>query len=139
MAALATRRFERAQVSLEFLVLMAAFLAFLLVWLSLILDVKKGIDGSLSFSLLMATASDLREAADAVCLMGPGSSKEVAIKAGAAVELSGREMRVSSSGKVASLALRCETIGGKDKLAGNSAVVFQNEEGKIKMKNRESR
>ncbi|MFH0818158.1 MAG: class III signal peptide-containing protein [Candidatus Micrarchaeota archaeon] len=125
---------KRAQVSLEFLVLLAAFLAFTGVWLSLIFSVEHGITKSLEYSKIEALASDIREAADAICLMGPGSSKEVKIGLSAKLEFSGKEMKLSSGGKVVKKPLRCETFSETAKLAEIGMVFLENVEGKIRIK-----
>ncbi len=124
----------KAQVSLEFLVLLAAFLAFLTVWLSLILKVEGGIEKSLEFSRLEAAASDIREAADAVCLMGPGSSNAMKVSGNAKLTLSGKEMALEMGGRAVKEVLRCESSGKSIAIAGPSELVLENLEGKIKIK-----
>ena len=125
---------RRAQVSLEFLVLLAAFLAFLSVWLSLILKVEGGIERSLEFSRLEAAASDIREAADAVCLMGPGSSKSVPVGGDSEVTFSRKQLELEANKRVVREALRCESFGESIEIAGTGELVLENAGGVIKIK-----
>lgn len=129
----ANRGRSKAQVSLEFLVLAAAFLSFMGVWLSLILSVKGGMENGLSLSSLESTASDIREAADAACLMGEGSKRTVSLDAmqnqGAIVSLSGKKVTVSSGKLKVDRALRCPAKDASFSL--RKSLILENTEGKI--------
>ncbi|MFH1470249.1 MAG: hypothetical protein ABIF01_00715 [Candidatus Micrarchaeota archaeon] len=113
------------------MVVIAAVLAFISVWFSLILNVKGGIEGSRELLELEAAASDLREAADAVCLMGPGSSREVEVKIGAGkLELEKKGLELSVGSRTVQKTLRCECMTRAIKI-GESPILFENKGGKI--------
>lgn len=126
----------KAQVSLEFLVLFVAFMAFLSVWVSLILTVAEGVGESIEFSNLCALGADIREAADAVCLMGPGSSRVVEPDFGAEVGFSGRTLTVSSGGMKVVESMRCESARASMKLNIGGELRIENREGKLDVTNR---
>jgi uncharacterized protein (UPF0333 family) len=135
MAGFAIKANSRAQVSLEFLVLLTAFLAFMSIWLSLIFSVKDGVSKSLDNSQLGALASDVREAADAVCLMGEGSAKEVEISGNLKIELAGKMLVLSSKAGEIKKTLRCPAIGTSVLVREKEKVIVQNLGGKISLSN----
>ncbi|MFH1447866.1 MAG: class III signal peptide-containing protein [Candidatus Micrarchaeota archaeon] len=122
----------RAQVSLEFLILFMAFLAFISVWLSLILTVGDGIEESVAFSRLDALASDVREAADAVCLMGPGSSRSLTVGT-ADIGFSERTVTVSSENEKVRKRLRCACVTKQLSFEGETKLVIKNIKGTIEV------
>ncbi len=125
---------RRAQVSLEFLVLLAAFLAFIGVWLSLIFSVESGVSNSLEYSRLESLASDIQEGADGVCLMGPGSSKVVKVGWEVKLVLSGKELTAEANGKKITALLRCESWGGSVEVSEGDELIVKNVRGKIEIK-----
>lgn len=125
-------RAKKAQVSLEFLILLSAFIAFMGVWLSLILSVENGITKSLGYSKLEALASDIWEAADAVCLMGPGSTKKISA-ADSALEFSDKTITVSLGKTKITKLSRCVVERAELNVGEKQELFLKNAGGKIEI------
>ncbi len=97
----------KGQVSLEFLLVAVAFLAFLSVWISLVFTVKDGVERSIEIERIRGIASDVRNTADAVCIMGPGSSKSIEIE-DVRLEFKGKELIAHTDSDKIQYSLRCE-------------------------------
>ena len=119
-------RAKKAQVSLEFLVLLMAFMTFMSLWLSLILVVKNGIGDSIEFSKLEAIGSDIRETCDAVCLMGPGSSRTVGVEMDAKTEFFGKKITLYAGKAKTEEILRCRINSATISLDKNDELVVKN-------------
>ena len=89
----------KAQVSLEFLVLMAAFLAFLAAWLPLIGKMKADSERALSISYARESAARLAGALDDVCMLGGGNVREVDVRLVGGARVEGKGNRVFIVGK----------------------------------------
>lgn len=133
MRTCADRKHSRAQVSLEFLVLLTAILAFLSIWLSLILSVRTGVTTSLDHLQLEAMASDLREAADAVCLMGPGSSKEAELAGGVRIDFSTDSFTLYSGKERIKKELRCPGTESSVSIPKKRTALIRNADGRISL------
>ncbi|MEM4389739.1 MAG: hypothetical protein QXG98_03670 [Candidatus Micrarchaeia archaeon] len=72
----------RAQASLEFLFLLAAFLSFLALLLPAINDFQKAASTRLDAELALLVASDIAGAASEVCAAGEGSERELVVRLG---------------------------------------------------------
>jgi len=102
------------------------------VWLSLILSVENGITKSLGYSKLEALGSDIQEAADAVCLMGPGSSKKINT-VDSFLEFSGETITVSSGKTKITKQARCEVARAELKVGEKQELFLENKGGKIEI------
>jgi hypothetical protein len=88
---------------LEFLVLFAAFLAFLGIWLGVIARTGEGVQAGIEAADLQATGARLASALDSACLMGEGNVRivEAQLAGAAQVEVRGdRLFLVGKSGAV---------------------------------------
>jgi hypothetical protein len=121
----------KGQVSLEFLVLIAAFLSFLAVWASLILSVKVGIEKNLLAATLAGIASDLQQGADSVCLMGEGNVLEVEVRGDAKVELLDKAVVVSKDSLQARRELRCKASEAEFSVSKRNVISLENNEGTV--------
>lgn len=70
---------RKAQVSLEYMLVMLALLAFLTVWLSSVLRTQVAVDTALERSESALLADRLTEAINNVCLMGSGNKRVLRI------------------------------------------------------------
>jgi len=104
---------QKAQVSLEFLVLAAAFLAFLAAWLPVIAKVKGSAESGAEAAYLQEAAARIAGALDSVCLMGEGNVRVVEIRLArdAKLELTGRKLFLVAGGNAVEKDLRCEAEG----------------------------
>ena len=132
MRANAPSSWGKGQVSLEFIVLLMAFMAFLSVWFSLLSSVREGISDSLEFTHLQSSAADIREAADASCLMGEGSSRSVRSGVKGTLRFEGKGFSLKSGDKSAFETLRCIAEGETEVLPG-AELVLSNSGGGIKI------
>jgi len=82
----------RAQASLEFLFLLAAFLSFLALLLPMVNEFQKVSQQALDAELAFLAASDIAGAASEVCQAGEGSEREVLVRVG-------REASIYGNGK----------------------------------------
>lgn len=69
----------RGQVSVELLVVMAAFFAFLVAWLPVVLNVGSAASADVAARYAQLAATDIQKSAEEVALLGPGNSKQLEI------------------------------------------------------------
>jgi len=89
----------RAQVSLELLVLVAAFLAFLAAWLPVLGGIKEGAERGIAVSLARDSAARLAGALDDVCMLGEGNARVVEVRLAGGARVEGRGKKVFVVGK----------------------------------------
>ncbi len=93
------RRRARGQVSLEFLVLFAAFLAFLGIWFGVIARTGEGVQKGVEAAYLQETAARIAGALDSACLMGEGNVRVVEAKLAGSAQLEVRGRRLFLTGE----------------------------------------
>jgi len=85
---------SRAQVSLEFLILVAAFLAFLAAWLPVLGKVKAETEQGIAISFARESAARLAGALDDVCMLGEGNVRLVDLNVVGSASVEGKGKRV---------------------------------------------
>lgn len=69
----------RGQLTLEFLLLLAVFLAFLMIWLPTITKTRDDLTRTIAMFYKANTLSVIRNTADEICILGPGNSRTIGI------------------------------------------------------------
>ena len=128
-------RKNRAQVSIEFLVLFAAFLAFLVAWMPVINSVRAKAENGIDYALARMAASDLAYAIDDVCFSGPGNVRMVEVRMRGPEKIIGGNgvVKVVANGRM--LAERKARCAPTFELAfgGSGAVSVRNEGGGVQV------
>ncbi|VVC04591.1 Uncharacterised protein [Candidatus Burarchaeum australiense] len=126
----------RAQVSLEFLVLVAAFLAFLAAWMPVISRINADAGKGIAEMQARETASGLAAALDDVCMLGEGNVRMVDVKLAGPADVEGRGKRVFVVGKGYAVAADMLCSSGPDfrlHVDGNARIRVYAQEGGVKV------
>ncbi|MEM3030227.1 MAG: hypothetical protein QXH27_00690 [Candidatus Micrarchaeia archaeon] len=126
----------RAQASLEFLFLLAAFLSFLALLLPAINDFQKAASARLDAELAFLAAGDVASAASEVCQAGGGSAREVEVKLGREAEIYGdKEFVVVKLRSNSSFSRAGCGVDGSVSVNGTARLKVRNEGGIAKLGN----
>lgn len=94
----------RGQITLEFILLFAIFLAFLIIWLPTITKARDDIIRTMASFYKANVLAAVRNAADEICILGPGNSRAIDITLLEDAVLSARENSISLSDGYGSVA-----------------------------------
>lgn len=122
----------RGQASLEFLVLFAAFLAFLGIWFGVIARTGEGVQKGVEAARLEEAAARIASALDSACLMGEGNVRVVEAKLAGKAQLEVRGKRlflVGESGNAVRENLECDAGGALFALSDGQKVEVRRENG----------
>ncbi|MFA6036055.1 MAG: class III signal peptide-containing protein [Candidatus Micrarchaeia archaeon] len=121
----------RGQVSLEFLVLFAAFLAFLGIWLGVIARTGEGVQAGVEAADLQATGARLASALDSACLMGDGNVRivEAQLAGAAQVEVRGDRLFLIGEKGAVRQELKCDAGTALFELQNGQKVEVRREAG----------
>lgn len=86
----------RAQITLEFMLLFAVFLSFLLVWVAMISNARSDITRTMSVMYKQNTLDTIVQSADEICILGTGNirSIEVLLMTDSAIFASGNTLSI---------------------------------------------
>lgn len=130
----------RAQVSLEFLILFAAFLAFLLVWIPLINNFKKASEFGIGVRYAELFISDLKNSVNEVCVLGSGNKRiiNMNIMGNGILYAENKSiflfLEVNGEEKTFEERVKCEVELNRMELNGKMEILVENEENIIKIR-----
>ncbi len=119
----------RAQLSIEFLILLAAFVAFLIIWVPLVFGVRQTGEDALSREYAKLALADIKNAADDVCVLGKNNARELEInlKGGWKVTAGGNEIKFGNGAAVFSEKTKCALERAEFELSGRGVVIVKND------------
>lgn len=120
----------RAQLSLEFLILLAAFLAFLALWIPVLAKVKAGSEEGMAIAYARESAARLAGALDDVCMLGRGNVREIEMRLVGPAQIEGKGKKVFVVGKAGEYAVSADRLCG----SGNSGNFVLQLEGKERLR-----
>lgn len=129
----------RAQVSLEFLLVLAAFLAFLALWVPVQIELIETTKASLQAKQLQLALADVKNAADAVCTLGNGNEKTIGITTpDATLAMENNTLSIKSTGNASrqfSLEeqTRCVLENKTINLSGKTSLTIMNEKQEVRI------
>ena len=100
----------KAQVTLEFLLLFAVLLAFLAVWISMMVDARKDMSNRLSELYKNNALYLLKQSADEICILGPGNNRSINIllMSDSIVQSSGKNVTITDQNSIMTEKTRCD-------------------------------
>lgn len=123
------KQMVRAQLSLEFLILLAAFVAFLIVWIPLVLGIKEAGEDALAREYAKLALADMKNAADDVCVFGKNNAREVRadLMGEWKIGVNENEMRISNAhGVIFSEKTKCALERAEFELKNGDEVIVKN-------------
>jgi uncharacterized protein (UPF0333 family) len=78
---------HRAQLSLEFIIILAITLSFLALWLPVIVSTQKSTQANIDDFYLKNTAEDISHSSDTLCILGEGNEREITIVANRGINI----------------------------------------------------
>ncbi|MEW6329734.1 MAG: class III signal peptide-containing protein [Candidatus Micrarchaeota archaeon] len=119
----------RAQVSLEFLILLAAFVAFLTIWVPLVFGVRQAGEDALSREYAKLALADIKNAADEVCILGKNNAREIELNLRGKWKMSveGSEIRIDNGATSFTEKTKCAMERDEFELDGRETVVIKND------------
>ncbi|RLG20090.1 hypothetical protein DRN67_00880 [Candidatus Micrarchaeota archaeon] len=126
---------KRAQVSLEFLILLIAFLAFLAAWLPLLAEIKEGAERRVALNRAREAGARLAGALDDVCILGEGNVRELELNFvdEVKVEVKGRRVFVIGKNYAVSIERLCSGSEFSMEFEGQARLRISAEDGGIKV------
>ena len=119
----------RAQLSIEFLILLAAFLAFLILWVPLVFGVRQAGEDVLAREYAKLALADIKNAAEDVCVLGKNNARgvNVNLKGEWKVTTSENEIKIGNGATVFNEKTRCALERAEFGLSGREIVVIKND------------
>jgi len=132
---------SRAQVSLEFLIILAAFLAFLAVWIPVLGKINSGEEQGIAVGYARESAVRLAGALDDVCMLGEGNVRIVEMRLARPGRVEGKGKKVFVVGKAGEYAVSADRLCGSGnsgdnfvfELAGDAKLKVWSEAGSIQV------
>ena len=113
---------RRGQVSLEFLIILAAFLAFLAVWIPVLGKINSGAQQGIAVGYAKESAVRLAAALDDVCMLGQGNVRVVEMRLAGPAQVEGKGKKVFVTGKTGEYAVSADRLCGSGQ---ENAFVFE--------------
>ncbi|MDO8339029.1 MAG: class III signal peptide-containing protein [Candidatus Burarchaeum sp.] len=125
---------SRAQVSLEFLIILAAFLAFLAVWIPVLGKINDGAQQGIATGYAKESAARLAAALDDVCMLGEGNVRLVEMRLAGPARVEGKGKKVFVVSGAGGYAVSADRLCGSGSGASDSGNFVLELEGSTKLK-----
>jgi len=125
---------RKAQSSLELLIVLAGFFAFLAAWLPVANSIRSQGEAALSLTFAELALSDLANAGDEAFILGSGNSREIRmrLRGNAELSFSSGNAAITSNGAVLSRQVRFASSSRLDLRKGISCIMAENAGGEIR-------